>query len=201
MNSKQFEIINVCWFSSVADKLKLGLPVEPEQFDEVTIYFSDIVGFTTLSAYSTPIEIVTLLNDLYTCFDATIHNYTVYKVPTSSNTTLISLTVLTSASFSGWNDRWCLHGGRRITGAEQRSRRTGGHYGVRSVASIRPIPHQTPSRHPCPSQNRHPHGNVLRRCCGPHHAAILPLRRHGQHGVAHGIDRLVTHDMKVSMRL
>ncbi|KAG1682088.1 Guanylyl cyclase GC-E [Nymphon striatum] len=67
---------------SVAESLKLGHPVEPENFEEVTIYFSDIVGFTTISAHSEPIEIIDLLNDLYTAFDATINHYTVYKVET-----------------------------------------------------------------------------------------------------------------------
>lgn len=66
--------------SSVAEKLKLGLIVEPEEYSDVTIYFSDIVGFTTISAYCSPVQVVDLLNDLYTCFDATINAYSVYKV-------------------------------------------------------------------------------------------------------------------------
>uniref|UniRef100_A0A8B9U116 guanylate cyclase n=1 Tax=Anas zonorhyncha TaxID=75864 RepID=A0A8B9U116_9AVES len=65
---------------SVAKQLRKRQKVEAENYDQVTIFFSDIVGFTSIAASCTPLQVVEMLNNLYVCFDSRIESYDVYKV-------------------------------------------------------------------------------------------------------------------------
>ena len=51
-----FRYIHVI-FRSVANSLKQGQKVDPENFTSSTIFFSDIVGFTIMAARSNPLQV------------------------------------------------------------------------------------------------------------------------------------------------
>ena len=67
-------------YRTVLEQLKAGKVVQPENYDQASIYFSDVLGFTALAADSSPIQIVDFLNDLYSAFDEIIAQHDVYKV-------------------------------------------------------------------------------------------------------------------------
>uniref|UniRef100_A0A0N5B223 Guanylate cyclase n=1 Tax=Strongyloides papillosus TaxID=174720 RepID=A0A0N5B223_STREA len=67
---------------AVVEKLKSGQPIAPEHFDSVTIFFSDVVSFTVLASKCSALQVVNLMNGLYTIFDSVINAHDVYKVET-----------------------------------------------------------------------------------------------------------------------
>jgi len=63
----------------IAEALRDGRTPEAEHKDVVTIFFSDIVGFTTISSTLEPRKVATMLDRLYSKFDALSHKHDIFK--------------------------------------------------------------------------------------------------------------------------
>jgi class 3 adenylate cyclase len=67
---------------SIAERLKQDTSAIAEHFDDVTILFADIVGFTPLSTRIKPAELVNLLNEIFSNFDELTEKHGLEKIKT-----------------------------------------------------------------------------------------------------------------------
>jgi guanylate cyclase, other len=72
-----------------ADALRAGRKVEPKSHECVTVFFADIVGYTSISSELSPTKVSSLLDRLYTQFDALCDIHDVFKVETVSGIPVI----------------------------------------------------------------------------------------------------------------
>jgi len=68
--------------ADIADRLKLNNESPAEHFEEVTILFADIVGFTDLSARTEPMQLVAGLNQIFSAFDEMTEKHGLEKIKT-----------------------------------------------------------------------------------------------------------------------
>ncbi|EFC41734.1 predicted protein [Naegleria gruberi] len=67
---------------AVANRLKSGETFIAEKFNDITCFFSDMVGFTSISSCLTPTEIVMMLNSVVNGFDSLTDKYQLEKIKT-----------------------------------------------------------------------------------------------------------------------
>ena len=60
--------------------LREGRNVEPENHECVTVYFSDICGYTEISSTLSPAKVSSLLHRLYSKFDSLCERHDLFKV-------------------------------------------------------------------------------------------------------------------------
>ena len=74
----------------VAAELKETGSTTAQRFDEVSVLFADIVGFTPLSATMEPEDLVERLNTVFTYFDSLAERYGVEKIRTIGDTYMVA---------------------------------------------------------------------------------------------------------------
>ena len=66
----------------IADRLKQQTSTIAEDFQEVSVMFADIVGFTQIASYLSPIDLISLLNQIFSTFDRLSEKHGLEKIKT-----------------------------------------------------------------------------------------------------------------------
>jgi len=73
----------------IAARLKGGERVIADNFDDVSVLFADLVGFTAMAALMSPKEVVELLNEIFSSFDQLAHKHRLEKIKTIGDAYLV----------------------------------------------------------------------------------------------------------------
>jgi class 3 adenylate cyclase len=74
----------------IAEKLKKQAGIIAERFDDVSVLFADIVGFTPLSARLPPAELLELLNCVFSRFDQLVEQHGLEKIKTIGDAYMVA---------------------------------------------------------------------------------------------------------------
>jgi len=76
--------------SSIAQKLKADTQTIADHFEEASILFADVVGFTPLSQRLAPVEVVGMLDHLFSHFDALADRHGLEKIKTIGDAYMVA---------------------------------------------------------------------------------------------------------------
>lgn len=74
----------------IAERLKVTEGCMAEGFEQATVMFADIVGFTPLSARVSPLELVSLLNQIFSEFDQLTEKHGLEKIKTIGDAYMVA---------------------------------------------------------------------------------------------------------------
>lgn len=89
-NERSERLIDNMLPRAIARRLKSGESIIADRFNEVTIVFGDIVGFTPISEQLTPEQVVVTMNDLYTAFDDMAAQFGLEKLRTMGDSYVVA---------------------------------------------------------------------------------------------------------------
>ena len=79
---KNVSLLQLIFPEDIAERLWLGDEIDAKTYANVTMLFSDIVGFTSICSTATPFMVISMLESLYKVFDELCGLFDVYKVET-----------------------------------------------------------------------------------------------------------------------
>ncbi|KAL7753798.1 hypothetical protein RI367_000730 [Sorochytrium milnesiophthora] len=87
--SKSADLIQSMIPEAIAKRLLNGEEVQPEEFPQASVLFTEVTNFARLTAQYPALDILDFLDDLYCAFDEMISGYNVYKVETIGDCYLV----------------------------------------------------------------------------------------------------------------
>ncbi len=75
---------------AIVDRLKRLESEIADRFDDATVMFADIVGFTALSSEISPVEVVNLLNQVFSMFDRLADKHRLEKIKTIGDAYMVA---------------------------------------------------------------------------------------------------------------
>ena len=76
--------------ATIAERMRTGEQHIADHFDEVSVLFTDIVGFTRISAALKPDEVVNLLERVFAAFDVLVEKHGLEKIKTIGDAFLVA---------------------------------------------------------------------------------------------------------------
>jgi adenylate cyclase len=74
----------------IAERMKSGETSIAESYPDATVLVADLVGFTTLSAHIDPEQLVHLLNEIFSAFDALVERHGLEKIKTIGDAYMVA---------------------------------------------------------------------------------------------------------------
>ena len=72
---------------SIVEQLKVGHTLKLQKYSEASVLLVDMVGFTSATASMTPVEVITMLNQLFSFLDRIAERFGVEKIKTGTRIT------------------------------------------------------------------------------------------------------------------
>ena len=76
--------------ASIADRLKQGESTLADRYEEATILFADIVDFTPLATHLSPLELMEILNQIFSTFDRLVDEFQLEKIKTIGDAYMVA---------------------------------------------------------------------------------------------------------------